>query len=65
MGGTNFEGTFEIYCLDDSVVIGNRHLYKGMIITTVTSDEEGNIDVGYVSSVTMQCAKRQQTITTQ
>ena len=47
MGGTNFEGiSFEIYCLDDSVVIGNDTYTKGQIITTVTSDEEGNIDVG-------------------
>ena len=46
MGGTNFEGiSFEIYCLDDSVVIGNDTYTKGQIITTVTSDEEGNIDV--------------------
>ena len=47
MGGTNFEGiSFEIYCLDDSVVIGNDTYTKGQIITTVTSDAEGNIDVG-------------------
>ena len=47
MGGTSFEGiSFEIYCLDDSVVIGNDTYTKGQIITTVTSDEEGNIDVG-------------------
>ena len=47
MGGTNFEGiSFEIYCLDDSVVIGNDTYTKGQTITTVTSDAEGNIDVG-------------------
>ena len=47
MGGTSFEGiSFEIYCLDDSVVIGNDTYTKGQTITTVTSDAEGNIDVG-------------------
>ena len=47
MGGTSFEGiSFEIYCLDDSVAIGNDTYTKGQTITTVTSDEEGNIDVG-------------------
>ena len=47
MGGTNFEGiSFEIYCLDDSVAIGNDIYTKGQTITTVTSDAEGNIDVG-------------------
>ncbi len=47
MGGTNFEGiSFEIYCLDDSVAIGNDTYTKGQTITTVTSDAEGNIDVG-------------------
>ena len=47
MGGTSFEGiSFEIYCLDDSVVIGNETYTKGQTITTVTSDAEGNIDVG-------------------
>ena len=47
MGGTNFEGiSFEIYCLDDSVTIGNDTYTKGQTITTVTSDAEGNIDVG-------------------
>ena len=47
MSGTNFEGiSFEIYCLDDSVVIGNDTYTKGQTITTVTSDAEGNIDVG-------------------
>lgn len=47
MGGTNFEGiSFEIYCLDDSVIIGNDTYTKGQTITTVTSDAEGNIDVG-------------------
>ena len=47
MGGTNFAGiTFEIYCLDDSVAIGNDTYTKGQTITTVTSDAEGNIDVG-------------------
>ena len=46
MGGTSFEGiSFEIYCLDDSVVIGNDTYTKGQTITTVTSDAEGNIDV--------------------
>jgi len=46
MGGTNFEGiSFEIYCLDDSVIIGNDTYTKGQTITTVTSDAEGNIDV--------------------
>ena len=46
MGGTNFEGiSFEIYCLDDSVIIGNDTYTKGQTITTVTSDSEGNIDV--------------------
>ena len=47
MGGTSFEGiSFEIYCLDDSVAIGNDTYTKGQTITTVTSDAEGNIDVG-------------------
>ena len=47
MGGTSFEGiSFEIYCLDDSVVIGNETYTKGQTITIVTSDAEGNIDVG-------------------
>lgn len=47
MGGTSFEGiSFEIYCLDDSVVIGNDTYTKGQTITTVTSDAEGNISVG-------------------
>ena len=47
MGGTSFEGiSFEIYCLDDSVVIGNDTYIKGQTITTVTSDAEGNISVG-------------------
>ena len=47
MGGTSFEGiSFEIYCMDDSVAIGNDTYTKGQTITTVTSDEEGNIDVG-------------------
>ena len=47
MGGTSFEGiSFEIYCLDDSVVIGNETYTKGQTITIVTSDVEGNIDVG-------------------
>ena len=47
MGGTSFEGiSFEIYCLDDSVVIGNDTYTNGQTITTVTSDAEGNIDVG-------------------
>ena len=47
MGGTSFEGiSFEIYCLDDSVAIGNETYTKGQTITTVTSDAEGNIDVG-------------------
>ena len=47
MGGTNFEGiSFEIYCLDDSVAIGNDIYTKGQTITTVTADAEGNIDVG-------------------
>ena len=47
MGGTSFEGiSFEIYCLDYSVAIGNDTYTKGQTITTVTSDEEGNIDVG-------------------
>ena len=47
MGGTSFEGiSFEIYCLDDSVVIGNNTYTKEQTITTVTSDAEGNIDVG-------------------
>ena len=47
MGGTNFEGiSFEIYCLDDSVAIGNDTYTKGQTITTVTSDAKGNIDVG-------------------
>ena len=47
MGGTSFEGiSFEIYCLDDSVVIGNDTYTKGQTITTVTSDAKGNIDVG-------------------
>ena len=47
MGGTSFDGiSFEIYCLDDSVVIGNETYTKGQTITIVTSDVEGNIDVG-------------------
>jgi len=47
MGGTSFEGiSFEIYCLDDSVAIGNDIYTKGQTITTVTADAEGNIDVG-------------------
>ena len=47
MGGTSFEGiSFEIYCLDESVIIGNDTYTKGQTITTVTSDAEGNIDVG-------------------
>ena len=46
MGGTSFEGiSFEIYCLDESVIIGNDTYTKGQTITTVTSDAEGNIDV--------------------
>ena len=44
MGGTNFEGiTFEVYCLDDSVIIGNTTYKKGETIETVTSDAEGNV----------------------
>ena len=31
MGGTNFAGiTFEVYCLDDSVIIGNTTYKKGI-----------------------------------
>ena len=44
MGGTNFAGiTFEVYCLDDSVIIGNTTYKKGETIETVTSDAEGNV----------------------
>ncbi len=44
MGGTNFDGiTFEVYCLDDSVIIGNTTYKKGETIETVTSDAEGNV----------------------
>lgn len=44
MGGTNFTGiTFEVYCLDDSVIIGNTTYKKGETIETVTSDAEGNV----------------------
>lgn len=44
MGGTNFAGiTFEVYCTDDSVVIGNTTYKKGETIETVTSDAEGNV----------------------
>ena len=36
MGGTNFTGiTFEVYCLDDSVIIGNTTYKKGETIETV------------------------------
>lgn len=44
MGGTNFAGiTFEVYCLDDSVIIGNTTYKNGETIETVTSDAEGNV----------------------
>ncbi len=44
MGGTNFDGIiFEVYCLDDSVIIGNTTYKKGETIETVTSDAEGNV----------------------
>ena len=44
MGGTNFTGiAFEVYCLDDSVIIGNTTYKKGETIETVTSDAEGNV----------------------
>ena len=44
MGGTNFAGiNFEVYCLDDSVIIGNTTYKKGETIETVTSDAEGNV----------------------
>ena len=44
MGGTNFAGiTFEVYCLDDSVIIGNTTYKKGETIETVISDAEGNV----------------------
>ena len=44
MGGTNFAGiTFEVYCLDDSVIIGKTTYKKGETIETVTSDAEGNV----------------------
>lgn len=44
MGGTNFTGiTFEVYCLDDSVIIGNTTYKKGETIETVISDAEGNV----------------------
>lgn len=44
MGGTNFTGiTFEVYCLDDSVIIGNTTYKKGETIETVTSDAEENV----------------------
>ena len=44
MGVTNFTGiTFEVYCLDDSVIIGNTTYKKGETIETVTSDAEGNV----------------------
>ena len=44
MGGTNFAGiTFEVYCTDDSVVIGNTTYKKGETIETVTSDADGNV----------------------
>ena len=35
--------TFEVYCLDDSVIIGNTTYKKGETIETVTSDAEGNV----------------------
>ena len=44
MDGTNFAGiTFEVYCLDDSVIIGNTTYKKGETIETVISDAEGNV----------------------
>ena len=44
MGGTNFTGiTFEVYCLDDSVIIGNTTYKKGETIETVTSNAEENV----------------------